>query len=78
MSQYSNNTKIKKAHAINMKCYKIIRKLIPFLKEWGLNDVKMEVLWEWHGEFEKGLKWEDNEQSEMFEGILETLKNWPI
>ena len=57
MSQNSNNnTKIKKVHAINMKCYKIIRKLIPFLKEWGLNDVKMEVLWEWHGEFEKGLK----------------------
>ena len=58
MSQNSNNnTKIKKAHAINMKCYKIIRKPIPFLKEWGWNDVKMEALWEWHGEFERGLKW---------------------
>ena len=58
MSQNSNNnTKIKKADAINMKCYKIIRKPIHFLKEWGLNDVKMEVLWEWHSEFERGLKW---------------------
>ena len=58
MSQNSNNnTEIKKAHAINIKCYKIIRKPIPFLKEWGWNDVKMEVLWEWHGEFERGLKW---------------------
>ena len=58
MSQNSNNnTEIKKAHAINMKCYKIIRKPYLFLEDWGWSDVKMEVLREWHGEFERGLKW---------------------
>ena len=41
MSQNSNNnTEIKKAHAINMKCYKIIRKPYLFLEDWGWSDVK--------------------------------------
>ena len=64
MSQNSNNnTEIKKAHAINMKCYKIIRKPLPFLKECGWNDVKMEVLRKWHSEFKRVSGKEDNEQS---------------
>ena len=42
MSQNSNNnTEIKKAHAINMKFYKIIRKRIPFLE----NEVEMMQKW---------------------------------
>ena len=52
ITKLNNNSKIKKTHATSMKCYKIIRKLIPIFEEWGWNDVKMEVFsrvtqWVW-------------------------------
>ena len=46
-----------------MKCYKIIRKPIHFLEEWGWNDEEQWNVQEWHGEFESVLGKEDNEQS---------------
>ena len=53
---------MKKPHATNMKCCKIIRKPIPVLEEWGWNDEEQwKFVWEWHGEFESVSGKEDNE-----------------
>ena len=54
MTQKLNtNTENKKAHAINLKCYKKIKTHTFFFKDLRLTDVKMEVLQEIHCEFEK-------------------------
>ena len=76
MTQKLNtNTENKKAHAINMKCYKKIKTHTFFLEDLRLNDVKMEVFREIHGEFEKVSGKEEDEQLEMFEGKLKRFKN---
>ena len=38
---------------------------------------KNECFWEWHGEFERELKRQNNEQLKMFEGKPKRFKNWP-
>ena len=35
------------------------------------------LLWVKHGEFERGMNEEDNEQSQKFEGKLKSFKNYP-